>query len=402
MVLVGWDSFRGGAGHVVFGGESMSDAGKREATLLRWVMSTPLSLDALRTRIDEVDRALVGLLNERAGIASAIGDIKRASGVPIYAPHREAQVLAKVIGMSAGPLPSRAIEAIYREIMSSSFALERGLSVAYLGPAGSFSHLAATKHFGANASLQPAETIAGVFAAVARHQSEVGLVPVENTQHGGVAETLDGFVAYAGSVFVQAEVQLAVRHVLAGMCEPSRITRVYSKPEVFAQCRAWLSEKLPSAQLVAAASTSAAMQLVASQGSDSTGAAIGSSLAAGLHGLPVLFDGIQDAAHNTTRFCVLAQNPAQRSGEDKTSLLFKTDDTPGALARVLGDFERSGINLTHIDKRPAGKAAWAYTFFIDAVGHASEPSMQLAIERARQHCQELVVLGSYPRSMRVH
>jgi chorismate mutase/prephenate dehydratase len=375
----------------------------------------PVTLDTLRTRIDEVDRALVSLLNERAGLAAAIGDIKRASGVAIYAPHREAQVLAKVQAMSAGPLPQRAIEAIYREIMSSSFAIERGLQVAYLGPAGSFSHMAANKHFGANAELQPAETIKGVFAAVARHECEVGLVPVENTHHGGVAETLDGFVQFAGSVFVQAEVQLAVRHVLAAACEPARITHVYSKPEVFAQCRAWLAENLPQAKLVPAASTSAAMKLVAeragkhestiaaSNAQEDVGgaAAIGSSLAAEMHGLPVLFDGIQDASHNITRFYVIGEKPAQRSGDDKTSVMFKTDDTPGALARVLGDFERSGINLTHIDKRPAGKAAWAYTFFLDACGHDSEPGMQLAIERARQHCQEIVVLGGYPRSKRV-
>lgn len=359
------------------------------------------NLDSLRTRIDEVDCALVALLNERASLASAIGDIKRASGVAIYAPHREAQVLAKVLSLSQGPLPPRAVEAIYREIMSSSFALEQGLSVAYLGPQGSFSHLAASKHFGANANLQPAETIAGVFAAVARHQCEVGLVPVENTRHGGVAETLDGFVTYVGSVFVQAEVQLQVRHVLAACCEPARITTVLSKPEVFAQCREWLAQKLPHARLLPSASTSAAMQTVAAGGDAQTTAAIGSALAASLHGVPVLFDGIQDAAHNITRFCVIALHSAQRTGEDKTSLLFKTDDSPGALARVLGDFERSGINLTHIDKRPAGKAAWAYTFFIDAAGHQSDPSMQLAIERAKQHCQEIVVLGSYPRSQRV-
>ncbi len=369
----------------------------------------PQSLDALRSRIDDVDRLLVSLLNERAALAAAIGDIKRASGVAIYAPHREAQVLAKVQAMSEGPLPPKAIEAIYREIMSSSFALEKGLSVAYLGPAGSFSHLASSRHFGANADLQSTETIAGVFGAIARSECEAGLVPVENTLHGGVAETLDGFVTYAGSAFVQAEVQLHVRHALAAHCELARIERVHSKPEVFAQCRAWLSEKLPRAQLVPAASTSAAMQHVAqlsqlaqrAQPAPCFDAAIGSALAASLHGVPVLVDGMQDAAHNITRFAVLGRAAAQRSGNDKTSLLFKTDDTPGALARVLGDFERSGINLTHIDKRPAGKAAWAYTFFIDAAGHASEPAMQLAIERARQHCQEIVVLGSYPRSTRV-
>jgi chorismate mutase / prephenate dehydratase len=365
------------------------------------------SLDALRGRIDEVDRALIQLLNERAKLVVDVGTLKRTTNTPTYAPHRESQVLAKVLGLNAqagGLLPGRALEGIYREIMSGSFALERGLAVAYLGPAGSHSHVAGVKHFGTSATFDDQASIDGVFTAVARGHVECGLVPIENSIHGGVAETLEAFTTHAGTVHIYAEAQVQIHHVLASHADAAQahtITRVYSKPEVFSQCRLWLAEKLPGAQRMPVASSSRAMQMVAEEG-DQGSAAIGSELAASLCGVPVLFRNIQDRAHNLTRFFVLARQPAQRSGDDKTSVMFQTADKPGALARVLHDFERSGINLTHIDKRPAGRVGeWAYMFFVDAQGHESDPTMQLALERAKQHCAELRVLGSYPRSARI-
>jgi chorismate mutase/prephenate dehydratase len=384
---------------------SVSGDGTRAVPAPSDAPPAPNTLDALRERIDEVDRAIVALLNERAALASAIGDLKRAANAPIYAPHREAQVLARVLALNEGPLPPKAVEGIYREIMSASFSLERGLVVAFLGPAGSFSHLAALRHFGANATLEPVESIEGVFTSVSREHAEVGLTPIENSIHGSVAETLDAFTAFAGRVHIQAEAQVDVRQVFAAACPPDRVTRVYSKPEALNQCRRWLGENYPRAELIGAPSTSRAMQMVAEEAranpAGACSAAIGGALGASLHGLSVLFEGIEDRAHNITRFFVLARRAAQRTGDDKTSVMFQLGDTPGALARVLGDFERSGINLTHIDKRPARKSDWAYTFFVDAQGHQGDAAMQLALERARQHCQELTVLGSYPRSRRV-
>lgn len=365
-----------------------------------------VNLDALRTQIDDVDRRLISLLNERAALVVQVGTLKRDTGTPIYAPHRESQVLNKVLGLNeqvGGLLPPRAIEGIYREIMSGSFALERGLTVGFLGPLGSHSHVAGVRHFGSSVTFVTQDQIEGVFTSVARGHVDCGLVPIENSIHGGVAETLEAMTSFAGKVHIYAEAQVEIHHVLASLCDPSKIEVIYSKPEVFSQCRTWLSDKFPQARLVPTPSSSRAMQIVAeeAQAGKNNSAAIGSELGASLHGLSVLFTNIEDHPHNLTRFFVLARTPAQRNGDDKTSIMFKTADKPGALASVLGDFERSGINLTHIDKRPAGRVNWTYTFFIDAQGHQSDATMQLAIERAKQHCQELVVLGSYPRSTRV-
>ena len=372
----------------------------------------PPPLDDLRARINDVDRRLVELLNERARMIVDVGRVKRQTGVPIYAPHREAEVLARVLAANPGPLSAATIESVYREIMSGSFALERGLLIGYLGPAGSFSHAAAVRHFGSSVEFKSLAAIEGVFTEVIRGHVDYGLVPIENSIHGGIVETLDAFTAHgagggggAGKMTIYAEVQLEVHHALLANCEPSRVRRVYSKPEVFSQCRAWLGTQYPSAELVHVASSSRAVQLVREESdADAAGcssAAIGSELAAEIYDVNVLFREIEDRPGNITRFFVLARDAAKPSGDDKTSMTFVTLDKPGALVSVLSEFDKAGVNLTHIDKRPAGRTNWTYRFFIDAQGHATDPRLTRAIEGAGSHCQELVVLGSYPRSQRI-
>ncbi len=357
-------------------------------------------LAPLRERIDALDRALVKLLNERAQVVVEVGKVKQQTGGPIYAPHREAAVLARVLGLSQGPLPDRSVEAVYKEIMSGSFAIEQPLRIGYLGPAGSFSHAAASAQFGASVSFENLREIGGVFTEVRRGHVDYGMVPIENSTGGGIAETLDAFRDAAGEVLVYSEVALAIRHNLLADCEPKDVQRVFSKPEVFAQCRGWLGTQYPRAELVAAASSSQAV-LDAKADPRSGNAAIASRLAGGLYGMPLLFPSIEDNPNNITRFFVIAKSAAQPSGDDKTSVMFTTTHEPGALVQVLRAFADSGINLTHIDKRPSRRENWSYTFFLDAQGHRDEPTMAAAIESARQHCQDLFVLGSYPRATRI-
>jgi chorismate mutase/prephenate dehydratase len=357
-------------------------------------------LAALRARIDAVDQKLVELLNERARIVVDVGKVKQRGGGPIYAPHREAAVLRRVLELSKGPLPPRAIEAVYREIMSGSFALELPLRIGYLGPPGSFSHVAATAHFGSSVSFENLREIEGVFTEVARGHVDYGLVPIENTTGGGIAETLDAFADAKGEVNVYAEVALAIRHNLLANCEPREVARIYSKPEVFAQCRKWLATQYPQADLIASASSSQAV-IDAANDARPGAAAIASALAGQLHGVNVVFESIEDNPNNITRFFVIAKQVAQPSGDDKTSLMFVTAHEPGALVQVLGAFAYAGINLMHIDKRPSRRENWNYTFFIDAQGHREQAAMAQAIEAARRHCQELWVLGSYPRARRI-
>lgn len=362
----------------------------------------------LRRKIDRIDKKLVALLNERAGLVVEVGKRKRGSGAPIYAPHREAEVLARVLAANQGPLPDRTIEGIYRELMSGSFALEQPLRIGYLGPPGSYSHQASVKQFGSSVEYEDLHQIAGVFTEVRRGHVHYGLAPIENSIGGGITETLDAFREHAGKVFVYAEVQINVHHALLADCEPSKVRRIYSKPEAIAQCRGWLATQYPGAELLPDASTSRAVLTALEEnrkareiGAEPGTAAIASELAGEIYGLPVLFEKIEDNPENITRFYVISRQRARRSGDDKTSVMFTTDDKPGALVDVLGAFHASGINLSHIDKRPSGRENWSYTFFVDARGHLEDPDMKTALACARAHCRELHVLGSYPRSTRI-
>lgn len=354
------------------------------------------TLDELRKQLDALDKKLVELLSQRARVVVEVGEFKRAHGLPIYAPHREQEVIRRVLDLNDGPLPSKTLEAIFRELMSGSFALERPQRVGYLGPAGSFSHLAAVRHFGSSVELSDLHAIDAVFADVAAGRINYGLVPYENSIGGVISDTLDAFMEC--EVTIYAEALIGVEQILMANCAPEEIRRVYSKPQVFDQCRKWLAARLPNVELIPVGSSAvAAQRAVEEPGS----AAIGSQLAAELYSLNIVYEGIQDKAQNVTRFLIIGREQAEPSGDDKTSIMFTTAHKPGALVDVLGIFRDAQINLSHIDKRPSGRRNWEYTFFIDADDHQRNPAMLQAIESARGHCVALKVLGSYPRARRI-
>lgn len=354
------------------------------------------NLQELRNRIDALDEQIVALLNSRAQVVVEIGQLKQQNNVPIYAPDREKVIMDKVRRLNRGPLQDRCLEAVYRELMSGSFALERPLRIAFLGPPGSFSHLAATRKFGRSVTYEPLTDIATVFEEVVRGHADYGLVPVENSIGGGVVDTLDAFLH--SSARICAEVLLTVHHNLLSNTTWDQVRKISSKPEVFAQCRQWLANVAKDRQIEPAASTSAAAEQAARE---SGVAAIGSTLAGEMYGLHVLFENIEDNPDNVTRFFVIGREAARRSGDDKTAIMFTTAHKPGALAEVLDVFREAGINLTDIEKRPSKKVNWEYYFFIDAQGHVDDPAMTQAIEAARAHCLQLTVLGSYPRAAEV-
>lgn len=351
------------------------------------------ALESLRKQIDGLDEKIVELLNERARVVVQIGKVKQQSNAPIYAPDRERAVLEKVRKLNNGPLPDRCLEAVYRELMSGSFALEKPLRIGFLGPAGSFSHSAAVMKFGSSVDYVPLSDISGVFEEVVRGHTDYGLVPVENSLHGGVIDTLDAFLS--SSAKICAEVLMTVHHQLISKAPWDHVKTIYSKPEVFAQCRRWLSTVAKDRDVQPAASTSKAAEMASQQPGI---AAIGSSFAGDIYGLHVLFENIEDNPDTVTRFFVISREAARKTGEDKTAIMFTTAHKPGALAEVLDVFKENGINLTDIEKRPSKKVNWEYYFFIDAQGHADDPAMSRAIEEARQHCLQLTVLGSYPRA----
>jgi len=349
------------------------------------------ALAPLRERIDAIDTEIVQRLNERAKVVIEIGRLKRDGAWAIYAPDRESRVLERVRRANTGPLPDSCIEAIWRELMSGSFALERPLRIGYLGPAGSFTHLAARRKFGASVEYDALDDIAGIFTEVVRGHIDLGLVPIENSAIGGIGETLDSLLD--APVRVCAEVLLGVHHNVLARGPVEAIERIYSKPEVFSQCRKWLGMQLREAERIAVASSSRAAELAAG---DEHAAAIASTLAAELYGLKVLFENIEDNPHNITRFLVIARESAKPSGDDKTAITFTTAHKANALASVLDVFGRYGINLTHIDKRPSQRVNWEYVFFIDCAGHETDGNMAAAIREAREHCLQLNVLGSFP------
>ncbi len=352
---------------------------------------TEKQLDVLRVKIDEVDEKIVSLLNERAEVVLKIGKTKSTDGTCTYVPNRESQVLERVSKINPGPLPDQTIRAIYRELMSGSFVLEQPPRIAYLGPPGSFSHLAARRKFGSTVEYEALQSITAVFDEVERGRVDLGLVPVENTTGGGVADTLDALVDR--QVIVCGELNLGVHLHLLGNGPLGKIERVYSKVEAFAQCRQWLTETGLIDKSQAVTSTSKAAEL-ASQ--ESASAAIGSELAGEIYGLDRLADGIEDNPNNVTRFLVLSRTVAKPTGDDKTAVYFHAADRPGALVEVLAMFRQLGINMTFIQSRPARGKGFEYAFFVDVEGHRESKKLSEALEHAKQFCSNLKVLGSYP------
>ncbi len=352
-----------------------------------------MSLEDLRKRIDEIDSQLVELLNERARVVVEVGKLKSRSDKPVYAPDREKQVLDKIKRANQGPLPDRTLVAIWRELMSGSFVLEKPLRIAYLGPGGSFSHTAAMLKFGQSVEYEPLTDIRSIFNEISRGHCDLGIVPVENSTGGGVIETLDALIET--DVKVCAEVLMAIHHNLLANCPLEQVEKIYSKPEVFAQCRNWLTATFKEAKTIAVASTARAAQMAAEE---PRAAAIGSKAAAELYGLKMICENIEDIANNITRFLVVSREDAKPTGEDKTAILFSTAHKAGALADVLEVFKRYAVNLTNIESRPGKKREWEYYFFMDFVGHRTEEKVQIVLEESRQHCLQLSILGSFPRA----
>ncbi len=353
-----------------------------------------MSLEELRKRIDEIDYQLVQLMNERARVVVEIGKLKNKTDKPVYSPDREKQVFAKITQANKGPLPDKCLVAIWRELMSGSFVLEKPLRIGYLGPDGSFSHTAAMLKFGQSVEYEPLADITSIFGEVSKGHCNLGMAPVENTMGGGVIETLDALID--SDVKICAEVLMAIHHNLLANCSLDEIQKIYSKPEVFAQCRNWLSATFKQAQTIPVASTARAAQMAAAEAGV---AAIGSRVAAELYGLGIVCENIEDTPNNITRFLVLSREDAKPTGEDKTAILFSTAHKAGALADVLEVFKRYNINLTNIESRPSRKRQWEYYFFVDFVGHRQDEHVQKGLEEARKHCLQLSILGSFPRAM---
>ncbi len=346
----------------------------------------------IREKIGKKDREILRLLNQRSSLAQAMGRIKKQMGTEVYDPSQEARILSCLAGANEGPLPDEAMSNIYREIFSSSRQLQSPLTVACLGPEASFSHLAALAQFGKSPQIVLEKTIGQVFDRLEKGKASFGIVPFENSIEGSVKMTLDRMIST--SLKVRAEVFLRVTHCLMSCGKGREIKKVYSHPQALAQCREWLARNLPHAEAVATDSTATAAMRVRE---DKRGAAIASSLAAKVYGLPVLAEGIEDHPINITRFLVLGSGESSPTGRDKTSILFGTPHVPGALHGTLGPFARAGINLLRIESYPIRDRVWEYLFFADFGGHLQERKVGACLRKVEGKTVFLKVLGSYPR-----
>lgn len=350
-----------------------------------------MSLKALRNKIDILDKEIVELLNSRTEVILNIAKEKNKSGRSVYVPERESEVLRKVSRIASGPLDKKGLRAIYREIMSSSLKLEKPLRIAYMGPEASFSNLAALKKFGSQVKYIACTSISDVFSEVDKGLADYGVVPVENSIEGAVTHTLD--VLVDSDLKICSQVILDVEHNLLSNSSKNNIKRVYSNPQVLGQCRKWLLENLPQADQIEVSSSTRAAQIASKERNS---ACIASLLAAKVYKLKVLVSNIEDSPHNITRFFVIGQDDAGKTGEDRTSILFSIKDKVGALHEMLIPFKKNKINLTKIESRPSKKRAWDYYFFVDLEGHKDDLGIRKALKELENKCKFLKVLGSYP------
>jgi chorismate mutase/prephenate dehydratase len=349
----------------------------------------------IRADIDRTDDELLRLLNQRATQMAELAELTDRMQIPLYVPSREREIIDRLTSANAGPFPTEAIRVVFQEIFSACLTVDKKMRVAYLGPEGTFSHMAVKRQFGMSVRATPIGTIPGVFEAVERGNADIGVVPVENTTEGVMNHTLDSF--RDSELKISAEIAFEVTMCLLARpgTELGQIERVYSIPIAAAQVRQWLATNLPRAVLVETRSTAEGARQAHD---DAAGAAVASEMAAKLHDLQVLRRNIQDLSHNMTRFLVLGRQQAERTGRDKTSVLLVTRDEPGILYRTLGVFAQHGINMTKIESRPSRRRPWEYVFFLDLDGHQNDAGLAAALEAVKRDCESLKVLGSYPKA----
>jgi len=353
-------------------------------------------LQALRDRIDSIDRELLGALNRRAQLAREVGELKKREGSVVFRPEREAQVIDGLKAANPGPLSTSSIAPIWREIMSACRALETPTRIAYLGPAGTFSEEAALGYFGSSIERVPCVNFDEVVRATSAGAADFGVVPVENNTEGVVARALDLFLTMP--LFIIGETSLVVRHNLLRNAQTTHgIAAVLAHPQALAQCHGWLSLNLPDAERRPVASNSEGARLAAH---DPALAAIASVRAAGEFGLHVLAPAIQDEVHNRTRFAIIThpdRHPAPRpSGHDRTSLVVSVPNRPGAVHDMLVPLKKHGVSMSRFESRPARSGQWEYYFYIDVEGHAEDPQIAVALRELRETCAFFKLLGAYP------
>ncbi len=352
------------------------------------------SLDELREKIDKIDDRLIKLLNDRAKLGLKIAEVKSKTGAPVFHPYRETQILKKISDKNGGPLSDRALGNVFREIFSATRSVERALKFACLGPAGSFSHLAALKLFGSSAQGVLNSDIDSVFNAVERDVVDYGVVPIENSIEGAIGRTLDLLMTSPVKIFGEFYFDIHI-NLNSKAKRIEDVQTLYTHYMPLGQCRQWLSGTLPNVKIVETASSTAA---AIKAKDDPESAALGSYEAAQIYKLNTLAEKVEDRCGNQTRFLVISMKDGPRTGKDKTSILFSIKHESGALQKILRQFSTRNINLSKIESRPSPTKEWEYIFFVDFDGHADDDEARLALRKVEPMTHFLKMLGSYPNS----
>jgi len=357
-------------------------------------VSDSAELERLRQAIDRVDDRILEAINERAKLARAIGTLKVGQA---YRPEREAQVLRRIKERNPGPLAAETMALLFREVMSACLALERPITVAYLGPRGTFSERATVKHFGLAADALPTASIDEVFRAVESGAADFGVVPVENSTERAVGRSLD--LMPQTPMKVCGEVVVRIHHHLMAKVAPKDlgdIKRVFSHGQSLAQCHEWLNSNLPRVERVAVASNAEAARRA---GEEQGSAAVAGEMAAEHYGLAILASNIEDEPNNTTRFLILGDYEPRASGKDKTSMVLSARNRAGAVYEMLTPFATRAVSMTKFESRPSRVALWEYLFFVDIEGHRDDDNVAAALAEVEKIAGYLKVLGSYPAAV---
>lgn len=352
-------------------------------------------LKPLRQQIDEIDAQILELLSRRGRVAQEVGHVKAETSAPVFRPEREAQVLRGVAERNPGPLKDADVQTIFREIMSACRALEKRVTVAYLGPSGTFSEEAVYKQFGSAIETVPCSSIDEVFRATEAGTADFGVVPVENSSEGAINRTLD--LLLATTTVISGEISIPVHHSLmtrTGGMDGVKVVCAHS--QALAQCQVWLNLHHPNIERRAVASNAEAARMA---GEDPTIAAIASEMAGEQYKLGVVEAHIQDDPHNRTRFVVIGKLHTNPSGRDHTSLVLAVPNKAGAVYDLLAPVARHGVSMTRFESRPARIGTWEYYFYVDVEGHVQDPNVAKALEELKQNAAFFKVLGSYPVSL---
>ena len=346
----------------------------------------------LRHEIDRLDEELVDLLGRRAEVAAAIGRLKARGGDVVFDPGREESVIARAIEHGAGKLPARSLEAIFREVISASRALEAPTRVAFLGQEGGFSHEAAATRFGGSAFCAPTPDPDMLLNALQTRAADFGCFPITPS---GEDPGFEAFDLLLNSPYpVVGEFLFESTHCLLGD-SAAGVRRLYGDPFSFTHCRKFLESEFPAVERVALRNGLEAARLAArSPGS----AAVGARILGELAGLNVLREAVDDAPPAARRYLIVGGEPAPRAATEKTAVLVALSNRPGFLHGLLACFADAGINLVWLENRAYSRWPWDHLFYLEAEGHHSEEPLRSALEAVRKGTEYAKVLGSFPRS----